>query len=118
MLPFMASNALQVAYSLVDMVIVGQFVGSAGLAGVSQGSMLTNLFAMFCMGFSNGGQIIISQLIGANRKHELNSVIGTIFSVILSAGIVLSILSLSLREWIVEITNVPPEAKKWRSPTY
>jgi len=112
MLPFMASNALQVAYSLVDMVIVGQFVGSAGLAGVSQGSMLTNLFAMFCMGFSNGGQIIISQLIGANRKHELNSVIGTIFSVILSAGIVLSILALSLRGWIVEITNVPPEAKE------
>ena len=29
-LPFMASNALQVFYSTIDMVIVGEYVGTAG----------------------------------------------------------------------------------------
>ena len=29
-LPFMASNALQVLYSTIDMMIVGQYVGTAG----------------------------------------------------------------------------------------
>ena len=38
MLPFMASNALQVLYSTIDMVIVGQYVGTAGLSAVSQSS--------------------------------------------------------------------------------
>ena len=39
--PFMLSNALQTIYNLVDMVIVGQFVGSAGLSAVSIGGQLT-----------------------------------------------------------------------------
>ena len=111
MLPFMASNALQVLYSLVDMVVVGRYVGSAGLASVSQGGMIVNLFAMFCMGFSNSGQIVISQLIGADRRRELNSVIGTLFSVIFLFGAVLTVLILSLRGWIVQVTNIPPEAR-------
>ena len=32
-LPFMASNALQVFYSTIDMMIVGHFVGTPGLEG-------------------------------------------------------------------------------------
>ena len=41
-LPFMASNALQVLYSTIDMVIVGEFVGTAGLSAVSQSSQIIN----------------------------------------------------------------------------
>ena len=109
-LPFMASNALQVIYSLVDMVVVGRFVGSAGLAGVSQGGMIMMFFSMFCLGFSNSGQIMVSQLVGANRREELNSVIGTLFSVIGLSGIVLSALEVSLRYPLVALIHVPPEA--------
>lgn len=36
MLPFMASNALQVLYSTIDMIIVGEYVGTPGLSAVSQ----------------------------------------------------------------------------------
>ena len=41
-LPFMASNALQVLYSTIDMIIVGKYVGTAGLSAVSQSSMIVN----------------------------------------------------------------------------
>ena len=71
-LPFMASNALQLVYSLVDMVIVGRFVGSAGLSGVSQGSTIVLLVTLFCIGFSSSGQIMIAQFVGANRKDQLS----------------------------------------------
>ena len=37
-LPFMASNALQVLYSTIDMIIVGQYVGTDGLSAVAQSS--------------------------------------------------------------------------------
>ena len=37
-LPFMASNALQVLYSTIDMIIVGKYVGTAGLSAVSAAS--------------------------------------------------------------------------------
>jgi Na+-driven multidrug efflux pump len=42
MLPFMASNALQVLYSTVDMIVVGHFVGTPGLSAVSQSSLILN----------------------------------------------------------------------------
>lgn len=56
-LPFMASNALQVLYSTIDMIIVGKYVGTAGLSAVSQSSIIINFAVMVCLGFSNGGQV-------------------------------------------------------------
>ena len=38
--PFMLSNLLQVVYNLVDMIVIGQVVGSKGLSGVSIGGDL------------------------------------------------------------------------------
>ena len=110
MLPFMASNALQVIYSLVDMVIVGRFVGSAGLAGVSQGSMIIIFFTMFCMGFSNSGQIMIAQFVGAQRHDRLNALIGTLFSVMAILGAMMTVLTLAVRTTLMGWMSVPPEA--------
>ena len=45
-LPFMACNCLQSFYSMVDMMVVGKFVGTACLSAVSIGSQLTNMFMM------------------------------------------------------------------------
>lgn len=112
MIPFVASNALQVVYSLVDMVVVGRYVGSAGLAGVSQGSVLIMFFTMFGMGFATSGQILTSQLLGANRKDDLNPLIGTLFSITILGSLVLTVLAVSLRGWLVDLLNVPPEASE------
>ena len=56
MLPFMASNALQVLYSTIDMIIVGHYVGTPGLSAVSQSSLILNFATMVCLGFSNAGK--------------------------------------------------------------
>lgn len=53
--PFMVSNLMQVLYSLVDMIVVGQFVGSYGLSAVSVASQIFTFMTMVCLGFSNGG---------------------------------------------------------------
>ena len=110
MLPFMASNALQVVYSLVDMVIVGRYVGSAGLSGVSQGSMIIIFFTMFCLGFSNSGQIMIAQFVGAGRRDRLSPLIGTLFSIMAIGGAALTVLCLLLRGTVLRLLSVPPEA--------
>ena len=78
-LPFMASNALQVFYSTIDMIIVGKYVGTAGIAAVSQSSQIVNFATMVCLGFSNAGQVLLSQAMGAGKRKEMNDVIGTLF---------------------------------------
>ena len=93
MIPFMLSNALQVLYSTIDMIIVGKYVGTAGLSAVSQSSSILNFATMICLGFSNGGQILIAQALGAGKKKETNSLI-----IILSTNIV------------IKVMNIPPES--------
>ena len=110
MIPFMLSNALQVLYSTIDMIIVGEYVGTAGLSAVSQSSSILNFATMVCLGFSNGGQVLIAQAIGAGKKKETNSIIGTLFTVILSMGLVFSVIILLAKNLVIKVMNIPPES--------
>ena len=112
MLPFMLSNALQVMYSVVDMIIVGQYVGSTGLAAVSQGSVIINLLTMLCLGFSTAGQTIISQLIGAGRREELGRVIGTLFAAVFLLCVVVTTPVLLGRRVLMSWMNLTGEARE------
>ncbi len=109
-LPFMASNALQVLYSTIDMVIVGEYVGTAGLSAVSQSSQVINFATMVCLGFSNGGQVLISQALGSGKRKELNSIIGTLFTLMILFSLVLSVFFLGANRWILKTMNVPIES--------
>lgn len=109
-LPFMASNALQVLYSTIDMIVVGKYVGTAGLSAVSQSSLILNFATMVCLGFSNAGQVLISQAIGAGKRKEMNEIIGTLFSLIVLLGLALSAIILIGRVWIMDVMNIPEES--------
>lgn len=110
MLPFMASNAMQVLYSTIDMIIVGEYVGTPGLSAVSQSSQILNFATMVCFGFSNAGQVLVSQALGAGKRKEMSRIIGTLFSVISILAVVMSIVIIGARGWIMEIMNIPTES--------
>lgn len=110
MLPFMASNALQVLYSTIDMMIVGKYVGTAGLSAVSQSSLILNFATMVCLGFSNAGQVLVSQALGAGKRKEMNEIIGTLFCVILLISLILSGIILTAQHWIMNTMNMPAES--------
>ena len=109
-IPFMASNALQVLYSTIDMVIVGNYVGTAGLSAVSQSSQIINCITMLCLGISNAGQVLVSQVLGSGKKKELNSIIGTLFSIITMFALALSVIILLGCDWLLSTINVPSES--------
>ena len=109
-LPFMASNALQVLYSTIDMMVVGNYVGKAGLSAVSQSSQLMNFATMVCLGFSNAGQVLLAQALGAGKRREVNDIIGSLFTFISGIAIVLSVLFLALQYPILTLLNVPDDA--------
>jgi putative MATE family efflux protein len=109
-LPFMASNALQVLYSTIDMIIVGKYVGTGGLAAVSQSSQIVNFATMICLGFSNAGQVLIAQALGAKKTKQMNDVVGTLTGFVLSLSVILGTLILIARHGILSLINVPAEA--------
>ena len=110
--PIMLSNLLQTAYNMSDMVIIGQFAGSTGLSSVSVGGDVLHFFMFLGMGFSTAGQIIVSQYVGAGKRKELNTVIGTMFSSILILSVVLTVLSLLLADPLLHVLHAPAEAEQ------
>lgn len=110
MLPFMASNALQVLYSTIDMIIVGRYVGTPGLSAVSQSSLILNLATMVCLGYANAGQVLVSQALGAKKHREINDIIGTLFTIILAIGLFFSAIVLIFLKPIMEVMNIPAES--------
>ncbi len=111
MLPFMASNALQVFYSTIDMAVVGEYVKTPGIAAVSPASQILNFVTMVCLGFSNAGQVLISQALGAGKRKEMNEIIGTLFTLIVIIAAILSAAVLIGQDWIVEIMNIAEESR-------
>ena len=109
-IPFMLSNGLQAVYSMVDMLVVGRVVGSAGLSAVSISSMLVMLMTTLCMGFSTGGQVVIAQLIGLGARDRLNRTIGTLFTAVTGFAVLMTAVGLALSRPLLHLLNTPEES--------
>lgn len=108
-LPVALANALQAIYSMVDMVVVGQFVGSAGLSAVGIGGQLLNMFLCIGMGFSVGAQVLLSQQVGA-QDRDLQPTIGTLLTTELIASVIFGLLGVLMSNQLLDIMNTPQEA--------
>ncbi len=109
-LPVMFANALQLCYGLIDMIIVGHFVGSAGLSAITIGSQVFTLMATLCIGFSVAGQVYISQLIGRKEFNKLNKSIGTIFTIVGILGLLMTLVGFLCSELVLNLMNTPEES--------
>ncbi len=108
--PLFLSNALQAIYNIVDMIVVGQFHDSPGMSAVSTGGDVLHLLTFLAMGFSAAGQVLISQDVGANKMESVRKTIGTMFTFLMSASIVISVVCFVIREPILNWLNTPSEA--------
>lgn len=105
-MPFMLSNALQAVYSTVDMLVVGNVVGETGLSAVNNASMLVMLLTTLCMGFANSGQVLVSQMMGAGRKRDINFAIGTLFTTMTVMSIVMALVSVLFCDGLLRLLDV------------
>lgn len=108
--PLFLSGLLQTVYNMVDMIVVGQVIGSAGLSAVSIGGDLLILLTFIAIGLSNAGQIIISQYVGANQRDKIGKMIGTLFTILLGCAAILTVVFMFLHPFLLKIINTPPEA--------
>lgn len=108
--PLFLSNLLQVVYNMVDMVVVGQIVGSTGLSAVAIGGDIVNFLTFIAIGFSGAAQVIVAQYIGAEQREKLGKFIGTMFTFLISTALVVSIVCLGLRSPMLRLMNTPFES--------
>lgn len=111
--PLFVSNALQAIYNIVDMIVVGHVIGGTGMSAVAIGGNILNILNFIVMGFSGAGQIIIARAVGEKDMDAVKKTIGTMFTLLLSAALVMSILSIFLRENLLKLVNTPAESYKY-----
>lgn len=109
-LPFLAANALNNLYNTVDTIIIGQFLGSFGIVAVSMGGKMLNLYTIVSTSLAAGGQVLISQHIGAGKRKELNPTIGNLFTELLSISVIFAVLTFIFGEELLRLINTPEES--------
>lgn len=109
-LPIVVANMLQLIYNLVDMAILGHFVGIESVSGVSIGGNALQLCTVFCMGFCSGGQVLIAQYVGANDRKQISETIGTMFTFILGMALVFTVFANILTDPILTLLNTPQDS--------
>ncbi len=109
-LPLFLSNLLQIVYSMVDMVIVGNRLGKVGISAVSVGGDVSHLLTFVAIGFANAGQVLIAQYIGAGERKKIGKFVGTMGGFLLSCAMIISVIGFVLRHQMLKLMNTPSEA--------
>ncbi|WP_066649714.1 MATE family efflux transporter [Christensenella timonensis] len=111
--PLFLANLLQTLYSIVDMVVVGQFVGSGGLAALSSASMIVFVITSLCTGITTGGAVLVAQYEGAHKKQRRVHTIGTLFTLSMLLSVLVTVSSLLLYHPLLELMQLPKEAMQY-----
>ncbi|MBQ5739252.1 MAG: MATE family efflux transporter, partial [Oscillospiraceae bacterium] len=108
--PLFLSNLLQVVYNLVDMAVVGNVLGKAGLSSVAVGGDVTQLLTFIGMGFANAGQVLIARYIGGREREKIGRFVGTMSGFLLVCALTLGSLGLLFQEKLLTLMNTPDVA--------
>lgn len=108
--PLLLANILQVVYSTVDMIIVGNVMGAAGTSAVAVGGDVTNLLTFVGIGFASAGQVLIARYIGAGESHKIGRFVGTMSGFLFVCAMISSILGLIFQNPLLSVMNTPRPA--------
>lgn len=108
--PIVLTNLVQQLYSMVDLIVIGQFVGSVGTVGVNTGGEMADLVSPVAMGFSTAGQIYIAQLAGAKDDKKIKETVGTLLTFMLLISLALAVVGILFSRPILSVLNCPEEA--------
>ena len=109
-LPFLVSSIVQSLYNVADMLIVGNFSGTASMSGVNIGGQVTFILTNIVVGLCSGGTVLIAQYLGAKRQQDMKDTIATLMSTLLAAGAVITIVMLILKNQVLVLIKTPAES--------
>lgn len=89
--PLLIGGVFQQVYNLVDVMIVGRYLGEQALAGVGSTGSLTFFMLSLAMGLCNGAGILVAQCFGVGNFSDMRR---AVTSIIWIAGILTAVVML------------------------
>ena len=108
-LPMLIGNVFQQLYNVVDSVIIGRYLGNEALAAVGASFPLIFTLISLIIGLATGGTIIISQYYGAKQLDNVKRAIDTMYIVMFSASVLLTIVGVFTSASIFRLIDLPEE---------
>lgn len=108
--PIILTNLIQQLYSMVDLMVIGQFVGNTGTVAVATGGEISDFLTPVATSFATAGQIYIAQLAGAKRDQELKNAIGSFITLMMLMSLIFMAVTILFCAPILKLLNCPQEA--------
>lgn len=106
-IPILFGNLFQQFYSMVDAVIVGQFLGEDALAAVGSTGSIIFLVLGFAMGISQGFGVLISHAFGAKNTRLLKHYVATSLVLSLVVAFTITALTITASKSLLLLMNTP-----------
>jgi putative MATE family efflux protein len=105
--PMLLGTVFQQLFSIVDSIVVGNFIGKEALAAV--GASFPVIFVMVSMiiGLVMGTTVVIAQYFGAGELGKVRSAIDTMYIYCAVAGVISTIAGLLLSEPLLRLLDLP-----------
>ncbi len=106
-LPMLAGNIFHQLYHIIDMIIVGRFLGKDALAAIGPSYPVTFALSALIIGITTGFGIVVSQYFGAKQIDNVKRTAGTMFISMGLASIAMTLLGIALRVPIFKLLQLP-----------
>lgn len=109
-LPICAGNILQLLYSTVDTLVIGNFCDAASLAAVGTSSQPLEILLCVFLGIGSGISVLVSQAVGKGDAARIRALARTEVWLLFIVAIPLTAVGVVLGPLILRAMQVPPDA--------
>lgn len=108
-LPILLGNIFQQLYSIVDSIIVGQFVSTNAFSAVGICATVIGVTVFFIVGFCIGTSISVAQFRGANDENAIRNAIVTGGMMLFAWSMVVTFVGAFFSRSILQLIHTPEE---------
>jgi putative MATE family efflux protein len=107
--PMLIGNIFQQLYSMVDAIVVGQYVGGGALAAVGVSMTILQFLIATLIGLTTGASVLISQFYGAKQFERLKLTVSTSIVFLGAFSLVIGLIGIVFSPYILTLLNTSPE---------
>ena len=108
-LPILGGMILQLLYTTVDGIVVGNVVGEQALGAMNTSISYANVLLAISTGLSTGCGIVIAQFFGANQREKMRLCISTMLILVLGLGVAVMVVGIMTTDVVLKYVLGVPE---------
>lgn len=117
-LPILGGMLLQLLYTTVDAVVVGNYIGDTALGAISSSMSYANVLLAVATGLSAGCGIVIAQFYGSGDRTGVRRCISTMRLLVTGLGLVITVVGVLSADFVLRVVLDVPEELMGYAATY